>query len=847
MTNKLAISICALLLFTSGASAQDSAGLDAQVIDETAGRFPRQWTTAEGTVIVHAPEIEAWPDFARVEARAAIEVDMADGTASTIGTIRFTARTEANLDLRLIALDELELTEVAFSAVIAPEAQQRLGEFVRATLPATPTEVPVEVVLSYISPGATLPTVDGMQMNPPPIFNSNTPAILVQTDGEPLFAPIAETRLQFVINTNWDLFRYREREWYLLYGDNWLKSDDLAGPWEYDRKLPRDFEDLPVDDNWAAARAATPAERVDAEAPVVFISDRPAELILLEGGEKIEAVGDAGLAYISNTESDLFVFRRQYYFLVSGRWFTAERLRGPWTHTPTLPDVFASIPEDHPKGRVRASVPNTDEARLAALEALIPRRARVSRDAGQNVQVVYQGEPQFEPVTGVAVSRAVNSPNDVLFVEGRYYLCLSAVWYVSDAPDGPWQVTDYIPAVVYSIPPSSPVYHVTNVQVYESDDETVSTGYTGGYVGLYVSYGIPMYGTGWYYPPYYYYNPFYGYPIYYPYPYSYGSSAFYNPNTGTYGRSGAVYGPYGGYGRTAAYNPQTGAYARGAAVWDSNEIAGSGYAYNPRTGTGVATNRYAYEDGGWGESLITRDDRWVYTESEWTENTRRTEFEGSGGAIGETNVQRQGDVTQRQTEITRGDQSLSTRSARSEQGGAIGIETGEGARAGLARDAQTGDLYAGSDGNVYRRSDDGWSQHDGETWQPIEVPEERAQQIEQGRSQAQQRAADAGVSRDSLAEAGVSRESLANAGAERQRSSADGASRQRSFDRSSAASRQGLSSSQSRSRSLNSRSRTQELNRSFNARSGGYDRFNNRGGARGGRAGGARAGGLRRR
>ena len=304
----------------------------------------------------------------------------------------------------------------------------------------------------------------------------------------------------------------------------------------------------------------------------------------------------------------------------------------------------------------------------------------------------------------------------------------------------------------YSIPPSSPAYHVTYVNVYESDDETVSTGYTGGYFGLYVSFGVAMYGTGYYYSPYHYYDPFYGYPIYYPYPYSYGSSAYYNPNTGMYGRADTIYGPYGGYGRTASYNPETGAYARGQAVWDNNEIAGSGIAYNPRTGTGVATNRYAYEDGGWGESLITRDDRWVYSESEWTENSRRTEFETSGGISGEVNRGQRGDATTRQTEIERGDQSLTARSARGEAGAVTNIGTGDGGSATIARGADGGDLYASRDGNVYRRSEDGWSQHDGSGWQSVEIPEDQSQQLAQGRAQAQERIQGAGTTRESFAE-----------------------------------------------------------------------------------------------
>ena len=201
-------------------------------IDEAAGQFPRQWVTENGSIIVHAPEIEAWPDFARVEARAAIEVTPAGDSEPTLGAVLLTANTETNLDLRLIAFDEMELTDISFPGVDSAERAAALESFIRETLPAAPTELPVEVVLSYISPDVVIPSVDGIQSTPPPIFYSTTPAILLQTDGEPLFAPIEDTRLQFVINTNWDLFRYRDREWYLLHDGYWLKSDSLNGPWD---------------------------------------------------------------------------------------------------------------------------------------------------------------------------------------------------------------------------------------------------------------------------------------------------------------------------------------------------------------------------------------------------------------------------------------------------------------------------------------------------------------------------------------------------------------------------------------------------------------------------------------
>src|SRR5215468_11015527 len=98
-----------------------------------------------------------------------------------------------------------------------------------------------------------------------------------------------------------------------------------------------------------------------------------------------------------------------------------------------------------------------------------------------------------------------------------------------------------------------------------------------------VAWGCAVWGTGYYYPPYY---GFYGgFP-------TYGYSAWYNPWTGAYGRSARVYGPYGGAGVGARYNPRTGTYARGAAAYGPYGARGVAQAYNPRTGAYAKTNRY---------------------------------------------------------------------------------------------------------------------------------------------------------------------------------------------------------------------------------------------------------------
>src|SRR6185295_12881295 len=119
------------------------------------------------------------------------------------------------------------------------------------------------------------------------------------------------------------------------------------------------------------------------QAPKVFVSTKPAELILLRGEPNYLAVqGAKDLLWVSNTESDVFKtgLKGSVYFLVAGRWFSAPDFTGPWTFaTPTLPPQFKQIPLEHQRSRVLASVPGTPQAAEAILLAQIPQTARVSK------------------------------------------------------------------------------------------------------------------------------------------------------------------------------------------------------------------------------------------------------------------------------------------------------------------------------------------------------------------------------------------------------------------------------------------------------------------------------------
>jgi hypothetical protein len=352
-------------------------------------------------------------------------------------------------------------------------------------------------------------------------------------------------------------------------------------------------------------------------------------------------------------------------------------------------------------------VPGTSQAQLAVLRAQIPQQATLKR-ADAKLTVSYAGAPEFRPLPGIDLAYAVNTAFEVLETGGKYYVCYQGAWFVGATPNGPWALADSVPPAVHSIPPSSPVYNVSYVNVYGSTAETVTYGYTAGYTMGYVAAGVLVYGTGYYYPPYVVPGVV---PVFLPYPYSYAGSVWYNPAvgawarggtvygpyggavtagraynpaTGAWARGGAVYGPYGGAGAWSAYNPATGTYAHGSAAWGPNGRTANASFYNPRYGVSGSTTQNANAYSRWGSSTVSGPNRTVNTAS--ASNAR-----GSAGAI-----------------------SSSTGAA------AAGVHTRTGNNAAIGRTA-SGNVYAGADGNAYKHTDTGWSKWDN-GWQSMKSP-----------------------------------------------------------------------------------------------------------------------------
>src|SRR6266478_8389023 len=647
--------------------------------------WPRQRTNQNGSLVYYQPQIDAWTNFKELTFRMAFSLTP-KGQKEIVGVIEAQAQTDVNMDDRSVLLRDFKINEVKLPGLDPAKASQ-VDQAVRSFLPPGHTVVMALDRLVASVEKSQAPTPVQVQNNPPEIFVSNTPSILLIIDGEGVRADIAGTNLGFVVNSNFPLFFEKDGANYLFTGEQWLKSPVLEGPWAPVASLPKDMTKVANDPKWAQMKKPILSPSAKGKPPTIFYSNKPAEVILFQGQPNYANIPGTQLTVATNTDADLFVYNptQTYYYLAAGRWFKASDLKGPWTYTtPDLPPDFANIPENSPAGRVLVSVPGTDEAKDAVLMAQVPTTATVDPKATEQAKVAYNGNPEFKPIEGTSMEYATNTADKVIKLGDVYYLCLQGVWFMSPNATGPWTTADSVPKEIYTIPPSSPVYNITYVTQSTTPEGTVQSSYTAGYLGTFITGAavgaILASGTGYYYPPYYGY-PVGGYPVYRPYAATYGVGAYYNTYPGAYGAAKGVYGPYGGAAAGAAYNPYTGTYARGATAYGPYGSQSVAQAYNPYTGTYAATHQGSNAYSSWGQSVVSNGNKSAYTQHYSNANGTAASIQGSQG------------------------------------GAAAGVSTKYGDTA--AAKTSSGNMYATHDGNVYKNTGSGWSSYDNGNWNSV--------------------------------------------------------------------------------------------------------------------------------
>jgi len=488
-----------MLLLTPG-------GLTAQTAVDEDAPWPRVRSTNGYDVTIYLPQVESWTSNSFV-AQSVVEVKPPNSKKELLGVVWLEAFGSVDRSNRLVRLDRFEITKASFPD--APDGGTNALDVVRKVVPSGARTVSLDYLITTLGfeQAAARGQTQGLNHTPPDIVWTTNRAVLILIDGDPVLQTITNSALERVINTPALLVRDKSSgKFYLSGNDQWFGADSIQGPWSLVQVPP------------APVAALSPAKPAGATAPAgeppprIIVSTRPAELLMTDGLPNFTTVRSTSLQSAANSDSLLFYYPRgrEAYLLLSGRWFKASSLQGPWAYVPPhdLPEDFAKIPPTTSQGIVLASVPGTPQAELALVANSVPTTATVSRQA--TTQVTYDGEPQFKVIEGTGMSYAINAQLPVIQAGENYYALDNGVWFMAASATGPWTVATEVPEEIYTIPPSSPVYYATFARVYDSDTNEVEVGYTPGYTGAYEEDDTSVYGTGYDYPSWYSTTTYYG-------------------------------------------------------------------------------------------------------------------------------------------------------------------------------------------------------------------------------------------------------------------------------------------------------------------------------------------------
>lgn len=360
---------------------------------------------------------------------------------------------------------------------------------------------------------------------PPKVLYSNTPSILVLIDGAPKLQRNNEWGLDAVVNTPFTIIKNNDGRFYLYGGKHWYSASSATGPYTMTTQVSQNLTAIAQQVNDASKDNGTEKETDENVMYKIVVSAEPAELIQSNGEANFAPVSGTDLLYVSNSDDDIFmdVQSQQYYVLISGRWYKSKTLSGQWQFVASdkLPQDFARIAEGSPKDNVLASIAGTEASQDALADAEVPQTAKVDRQQAK-ADVVYDGDPQFEDIEGTEMDYAVNTSASVIRWRGRYYSVDNGIWFESYSAVGPWTVAVVRPSAVALIPPRYPVYNMKYVYIYDATPDYVWMGYTPGYLNTFVYGPTIVYGTGYYYRPWFRH-------YYFPRPYTWGFGIRYNP------------------------------------------------------------------------------------------------------------------------------------------------------------------------------------------------------------------------------------------------------------------------------------------------------------------------------
>lgn len=191
------------------------------------------------------------------------------------------------------------------------------------------------------------------------------PTELLMSNGNPEFAPVKNTGLLYMTNTDDDIILNIEtQEYFTLLAGRWYKSSDLfSNDWSFvsPDSLPIDFYSIGSDTPISNVRVHIPGT-IEAKTAVLETQiPQTAEIdrhstsysVTYDGKPTFKKIQGTDILYAINTEKDVLLVDGVFYSCDNGIWFESKDANGPWSVSVLRPNGIEDISPEYPIHRVK--------------------------------------------------------------------------------------------------------------------------------------------------------------------------------------------------------------------------------------------------------------------------------------------------------------------------------------------------------------------------------------------------------------------------------------------------------------------------------------------------------------
>ena len=492
-------------------------------------KWPKEMKLADGSSLtIYQPQPESL-NGNKITGRAAVSVKKNTGGEPIFGAIFYSGTITTDKASRMAELETLSITNVKFSGDAEKDKIDKMAAAIEKEAPTWKIQFSIDDMAASIKKDNNTSSNNQFNNDPPKIIYTDKQTTLVLLDGAPKIQQDKDLDAERVVNSPNLIFK-EGNFWNMYLGGIWYISSSVTEGWKPNASLSKKLQS--VDEQIKKQEKVANGGKASTEKPVateIIVASEPTELLQSKGVIDYKTIQGTSLLYVGNSSNEIFkdINSQKTFVLLAGRWYNAPSINGPWTYVAAdkLPADFAKIPEGSEKDGVLANVAGTAAAEEAKIDAEIPQTAKVDRKSA-SIKVEFDGAPKFKNIEGTSLKVAENSNVTVMQDQsGKYFALDNGIWFTASNANGPWEVANERPKDVENIPASSSAYNTKYVYVYDSTPDVVYVGYTAGYMGGYVYGPTIVYGTGFYY------TPWYG-SVYYPRPVTWGFGFGYNPWTG---------------------------------------------------------------------------------------------------------------------------------------------------------------------------------------------------------------------------------------------------------------------------------------------------------------------------